>query len=110
MASPMKYAGSSDGSGAGAAGGGTGGGFGGSGGAGSACASSRPDRIAGSPYVRPNTIAPILPRMTSKIESTGRTPGDSAARVVLRRGRARRLWFGHPWVYGNAVDRLEGQA
>jgi 23S rRNA (cytosine1962-C5)-methyltransferase len=48
--------------------------------------------------------------MTSKIESTGRTPGDSAARVVLRRGRARPLWFGHPWVYGNAVDRLEGQA
>jgi 23S rRNA (cytosine1962-C5)-methyltransferase len=35
---------------------------------------------------------------------------DSAAKVVLRRGRARPLWFGHPWVYANAVDRVEGQA
>jgi 23S rRNA (cytosine1962-C5)-methyltransferase len=35
---------------------------------------------------------------------------DSAAKIVLRRGRARPLWFGHPWVYANAVDRVEGQA
>jgi 23S rRNA (cytosine1962-C5)-methyltransferase len=35
---------------------------------------------------------------------------DSTAKVVLRRGRARPLWFGHPWVYANAVDRIEGQA
>jgi 23S rRNA (cytosine1962-C5)-methyltransferase len=35
---------------------------------------------------------------------------DSAAKVVLRRGRARPLWFGHPWVYANAVDRVEGKA
>jgi 23S rRNA (cytosine1962-C5)-methyltransferase len=35
---------------------------------------------------------------------------DSAAKVVLRRGRARPLWFGHPWVYANAVDRVEGNA
>lgn len=35
---------------------------------------------------------------------------DSAAKVVLRRGRARPLWFGHPWVYGDAVDRVEGEA
>src|SRR5437868_6205185 len=35
---------------------------------------------------------------------------DSSARVVLRRGRARPLWFGHPWVYANAIDRVEGQA
>jgi 23S rRNA (cytosine1962-C5)-methyltransferase len=48
--------------------------------------------------------------MTSKIESTSPLAGDSPARVVLRRGRARPLWFGHPWVYGNAVDRLEGDA
>jgi 23S rRNA (cytosine1962-C5)-methyltransferase len=48
--------------------------------------------------------------MASKIESTDRVPADSGAKVVLRRGRARPLWFGHPWVYGNAVDRLEGQA
>ena len=32
------------------------------------------------------------------------TPG----RVVLRQGRARPLWFGHPWVYANAVARVEG--
>jgi 23S rRNA (cytosine1962-C5)-methyltransferase len=35
---------------------------------------------------------------------------DSAARVILRRGRARPLWFGHPWVYANAVERVEGEA
>jgi 23S rRNA (cytosine1962-C5)-methyltransferase len=40
-------------------------------------------------------------------ESAGR---DSGARVVLRKGRARPLWFGHPWVYANAVERLEGSA
>jgi 23S rRNA (cytosine1962-C5)-methyltransferase len=35
---------------------------------------------------------------------------DSSGRVVLCRGKARPLWFGHPWVYANAVDRLEGEA
>jgi 23S rRNA (cytosine1962-C5)-methyltransferase len=35
---------------------------------------------------------------------------DSTARVVLHKGRARPLWFGHPWVYGNAVARLDGAA
>ena len=35
---------------------------------------------------------------------------DSAAKIVLRRGKARPLWFGHPWVYANAVDRVEGEA
>jgi 23S rRNA (cytosine1962-C5)-methyltransferase len=35
---------------------------------------------------------------------------DSTARVLLRRGRARPLWFGHPWVYANAVERVEGTA
>ena len=34
------------------------------------------------------------------------TTGD--ARVVLQKGRARPLWFGHPWVYANAVVRAEG--
>jgi 23S rRNA (cytosine1962-C5)-methyltransferase len=29
---------------------------------------------------------------------------------VLRQGRSRPLWFGHPWVYENAVDRVEGDA
>jgi 23S rRNA (cytosine1962-C5)-methyltransferase len=28
----------------------------------------------------------------------------------LRQGRSRPLWFGHPWVYENAVDRVEGDA
>jgi 23S rRNA (cytosine1962-C5)-methyltransferase len=32
------------------------------------------------------------------------------ARVILRQGRARPLWFGHPWVYANAVERVEGEA
>ncbi len=30
------------------------------------------------------------------------------AKVVLRQGRARPLWFGHPWVYANGVARVEG--
>jgi 23S rRNA (cytosine1962-C5)-methyltransferase len=34
-------------------------------------------------------------------------PRDTAARVVLRKGRARPLWFGHPWVYANAIERVE---
>ncbi|HZL20672.1 MAG TPA: class I SAM-dependent rRNA methyltransferase [Polyangia bacterium] len=29
--------------------------------------------------------------------------------IVLRKGRARPLWFGHPWVYANAVLRIDGQ-
>jgi len=35
---------------------------------------------------------------------------DSPGRIVLCRGKARPLWFGHPWVYANAVERLEGEA
>lgn len=34
---------------------------------------------------------------------------DSAAKITLKRGRARPLWFGHPWVYSNAIDRVEGK-
>ena len=37
-------------------------------------------------------------------------PRDSPGRIVLCRGKARPLWFGHPWVYANAVERLEGEA
>jgi 23S rRNA (cytosine1962-C5)-methyltransferase len=33
---------------------------------------------------------------------------DSSGRVVLCRGKARPLWFGHPWVYANAVERVDG--
>src|SRR5580692_6862338 len=39
-----------------------------------------------------------------------REPRDTKARVILRKGRARPLWFGHPWVYANAIDRVEGEA
>jgi 23S rRNA (cytosine1962-C5)-methyltransferase len=35
---------------------------------------------------------------------------DSNAKAVLCRGKARPLWFGHPWVYANALDRIEGDA
>jgi len=36
-------------------------------------------------------------------------PRDEKARVVLHKGRARPLWFGHPWVYANAIDRVDGE-
>jgi len=36
-------------------------------------------------------------------------PRDSKARIILHKGRARPLWFGHPWVYANAIDRVEGE-
>ena len=39
-----------------------------------------------------------------------RPPNPSrSARIVLRQGNARPLWFGHPWVYANAVSRVEGE-
>jgi len=44
------------------------------------------------------------------LPSEGEGGGDSKARVILRQGRARPLWFGHPWVYANAIDRVEGAA
>jgi 23S rRNA (cytosine1962-C5)-methyltransferase len=47
---------------------------------------------------------------STPLPSTGEGGGDSAARVFLRQGRARPLWFGHPWVYANAIDRVEGAA
>ena len=34
---------------------------------------------------------------------------DSNARVILQKGRARPLWFGHPWVYANALLRVDGE-
>jgi 23S rRNA (cytosine1962-C5)-methyltransferase len=30
--------------------------------------------------------------------------------AILRQGRARPLWFGHPWVYANALLRVDGDA
>jgi len=43
------------------------------------------------------------------VPSSDAGPADSTARIFLRRGRARPLWFGHPWVYANGIDRIEGQ-
>src|SRR3954452_11034961 len=33
---------------------------------------------------------------------------EGQARVILRKGRARPLWYGHPWVYANAIATIEG--
>jgi 23S rRNA (cytosine1962-C5)-methyltransferase len=30
--------------------------------------------------------------------------------VTLRRGRAKPLWFGHPWIYSEAIAKTEGEA
>ena len=48
-------------------------------------------------------------RQASDFLSASTVGRDSAAKVVLHRGRARPLWFGHPWVYAKAVDRVEGR-
>ncbi|HEX3694262.1 MAG TPA: class I SAM-dependent rRNA methyltransferase [Polyangia bacterium] len=42
------------------------------------------------------------------LPSVGEGGQDSRARVFLRQGRARPLWFGHPWVYANAIEKVEG--
>jgi 23S rRNA (cytosine1962-C5)-methyltransferase len=63
-------------------------------------------RATGAPAPSPDASAPSP-------ETTGDAalhPHDSKARVILHKGRARPLWFGHPWVYANAVDRVEGEA
>jgi 23S rRNA (cytosine1962-C5)-methyltransferase len=54
--------------------------------------------------------APPRPRSTRVLPSTGEGGRDSSAQVYLRQGRSRPLWFGHPWVYENAIDRVEGDA
>src|SRR4028119_1383247 len=49
--------------------------------------------------------------MTSSAEplpSTVPASADPTGRILLRKGRARPVWFGHPWVYANAVERVEG--
>jgi 23S rRNA (cytosine1962-C5)-methyltransferase len=60
----------------------------------------RPHRHAARPRTNP-------PRNLPSVGEGGR---DSTARVILRQGRSRPLWFGHPWVYENAIDRVEGDA
>ena len=50
-------------------------------------------------------------RVGSVPPSTGAAidEGGDFAKVVLRQGRARPLWFGHPWVYANGVDARRGR-
>ena len=31
-------------------------------------------------------------------------------KVTLRRGRAKPLWFGHPWIYSEAIAKIDGDA
>src|SRR5687767_271672 len=31
-----------------------------------------------------------------------------SATVVLKKGRAKPIWFGHPWVYSEAIARTDG--
>src|SRR6266516_4322830 len=54
-----------------------------------------------------SSVSSVPSRSPARVVEGG---GDSPARVVLRKGRARPLWFGHPWVYANAVERVEGTA
>lgn len=54
--------------------------------------------------------APPRARSPRALPSTGEGGRDSSARVYLRQGRSRPLWFGHPWAYENAIDRVEGDA
>ena len=49
----------------------------------------------------PASAPPVLP-------AVGDGGQDSTAKVILQQGRARPLWFGHPWVYTNAIDKVEG--
>ncbi|MCG5055585.1 MAG: class I SAM-dependent rRNA methyltransferase [Myxococcales bacterium] len=44
----------------------------------------------------------------SHTEASPTPSADPNGRVILRKGRARPLWFGHPWVYANAVEKVEG--
>lgn len=34
----------------------------------------------------------------------------SWSRVILKRGRSKPLWLGHPWVYSRAIERVVGPA
>ena len=76
--------------------------------------STTSDSDPGRSRVSPEKPERVRPSEASGGQGNGQGPQagsvlrDSAAKVVLRRGRARPLWFGHPWVYANAVDRVEG--
>ena len=59
----------------------------------------------------PSSGSPATAALSSPSDGTETEAArDSKVRVVLRQGRARPLWFGHPWVYANAIGRVEGQA
>ena len=32
------------------------------------------------------------------------------AKVFIKKRRARPFWFGHPWVFSGAIDRVKGRA
>lgn len=32
------------------------------------------------------------------------------AKLIIRKGRTKPLWHGHPWIYAQAVSRREGEA
>ncbi|MEP6655405.1 MAG: class I SAM-dependent rRNA methyltransferase [Myxococcales bacterium] len=70
---------------------------------------SRPDTVPSSSPV-PAAVASAPGPAPSNNNDADVTPRDSQARVILRQGRARPLWFGHPWVYANAIGRIEGEA
>src|SRR6185295_6368309 len=70
----------------------------------------RPRPAAGNTKPTRDRPRPRTEGKSAPLPSTGEGGGDSAAKVILRQGRARPLWFGHPWVYENAIDRVDGAA
>jgi 23S rRNA (cytosine1962-C5)-methyltransferase len=58
----------------------------------------------------PSAEIPAPTAAPPSLDAAGGAGRDSTARVVLRQGRARPLWFGHPWVYANAIGRIDGDA
>lgn len=65
------------------------------------------DATTNVPGPDPGSHLPVSPDTHPGDDPVGR---DSTARVVLRQGRARPLWFGHPWVYANGIGRIDGTA
>jgi 23S rRNA (cytosine1962-C5)-methyltransferase len=43
------------------------------------------------------------------MKSDSRLANSSMAKVFVKHRRARPFWFGHPWVFAGAVDRVRGQ-